>query len=172
MTAHNVLFVRVRQVRPTSVMPRYMTEGAAAADVYADFGGITDPWVEGLFGSEYEWYPSASSRRLLSMRALPTTIIRIPLGFALEFPPTYVAILKGRSGHAMIGADAHVAYIDSDFRGEVSMLVRVGQESITIRHGERVGQVAFVPVARAQFELVDDLSPSARGDGGFGSTGR
>jgi dUTP pyrophosphatase len=63
--------------------------------------------------------------------------------------------------------------IDSDYRGEVKvLLVNLGQEPASFARGDRVAQLVVAPVARAELLLVDDLADSARGGGGFGSTGQ
>jgi dUTP pyrophosphatase len=63
--------------------------------------------------------------------------------------------------------------IDSDYRGPLGVsLINLGPEPYTIRHGDRVAQAVVAPVVRAEFEVVDTLEDTARGTGGFGSTGR
>ncbi len=62
--------------------------------------------------------------------------------------------------------------IDSDYRGEIGViLVNLGSEEIRLSAGERIAQMVFAPVAREEFVTVDALHPTARGGGGFGSTG-
>jgi dUTP pyrophosphatase len=139
--------VRVKLLRPTAQAPRYMTDGAAGADVFADLGGAAFLIVQ------------------------PRTTAKVPLGVALEIPPGFFGLLKGRSGLASRGHEGHVAAVDSDYRGEVCMLIHAGDEPLRIEHGDRVGQVLFLPVARATLEVADDLGETARGEGGFGSTG-
>jgi dUTP pyrophosphatase len=146
--------VRVKLLRPTAQAPRYMTDGAAGADVFADLGG-------GECGPSY---------------FSPEHTHKIPLGFAVEIPPGWVGILKGRSGLAAKGHEGHVAAIDSDYRGEVCMLLHVsGVDThgmdLRIEHGDRVGQILFMPAPQATLDVVDELSDTARGQGGFGSTG-
>jgi dUTP pyrophosphatase len=63
--------------------------------------------------------------------------------------------------------------IDSDYRGEVKViLVNLGREPVSFARGDRIAQLVVAPVARAVLEVVDDLSDSGRGAGGFGSTGQ
>lgn len=159
--------VRIKLLRGTSVLPRYMTAGAAGADVFADFGAIKD--AKDAFGSAYGgcfW----NRGRLVGVTLAPGTA-KIPLGFAIEIPEGMVGLLKGRSGLASAGHEGHVAAIDSDYRGEVCMLLHVGSAGAVIKHGDRVGQLLLMPVARASFDLVDQLSDTERGAGGFGHTG-
>jgi dUTP pyrophosphatase len=63
--------------------------------------------------------------------------------------------------------------VDADYRGPVGViLVNLGAEPFTVRHGERIAQLVLAPVVRADFLEADDLGDTARGAGGFGSTGR
>jgi dUTP pyrophosphatase len=63
--------------------------------------------------------------------------------------------------------------IDSDYRGPLGVsLINLGPEPYTIHHGDRVAQAVVAPVVRAAFDVVDALEDTARGTGGFGSTGR
>jgi dUTP pyrophosphatase len=63
--------------------------------------------------------------------------------------------------------------IDSDYRGPLGViLINLGQEPVRIDHGDRIAQAVVAPVVQAQFALTDQLSETARGAGGFGSTGR
>ncbi len=63
--------------------------------------------------------------------------------------------------------------IDSDYRGEVQvLLVNLGAEPVVLRRGERIAQLVVAPVVPVRLEEVGELPPSARGEGGFGSTGR
>jgi dUTP pyrophosphatase len=63
--------------------------------------------------------------------------------------------------------------IDSDYRGPLGvLLINLGAEPFTVSHGERIAQAVIAPVVQAGFALAEDLSQTARGEGGFGSTGR
>ena len=101
----------------------------------------------------------------------------IPTGIAVELPgPEYVALVFARSGLAVkngLTLSNGVGVIDSDYRGEVHVaLANHGQQPYVIQPGERVAQMAVVPVARAVLQEVDELGGTARGEGGFGSTGK
>jgi deoxyuridine 5'-triphosphate nucleotidohydrolase len=164
--------VKVKLLRTGARAPQYMTAGAAAADVFADFSGTVDPWLDGMVASPEGYVWDHSSTPLLTSITFDRPGTRsIPLGIALEIPPGWVGQLKGRSGAAVVGHEAHLAYIDSDYRGEVRMLVHVGEGKLTINHGDRVGQIAFLPCGRASLTVVDELSETVRATGGFGSTG-
>ena len=101
----------------------------------------------------------------------------VPTGFAIELPDAgTVALVYARSGlsikHGLCMANG-VGVIDSDYRGEVKVpMVNLGTEPYTIQPGERVAQLCIAPVYTAAFVPAESLGDTARGEGGFGSTGR
>lgn len=146
--------IRLRRVEgadPAVPLPAYQTAGAAAADICTSF-----PDRCGLTLA-----PGA--------RAL------IPTGLAMEIPPGFEVQIRARSGLALkqgLALVNGIGTIDSDYRGEVGVIVvNLGQEPVTIAHGMRIAQAVLAPVIRATFELTEELSDTARGAGGFGSTG-
>lgn len=100
----------------------------------------------------------------------------INTGLSFEIPPGYEIQSRPRSGLAAKHGISIVntpGTIDADYRGEVKIiLINHGQEDFEIQDQERVGQLILAPVVHADFELVEELSDTARGAGGFGSTGR
>jgi dUTP pyrophosphatase len=101
----------------------------------------------------------------------------IPSGIAIHIEdPALCAMVLPRSGlghkHGIVLGNL-VGLIDADYQGPlmISCWNRSG-EAFTIAPGERIAQLVFVPVARATFEVVAEFAPSARGEGGFGSSGR
>lgn len=143
--------VKYKVLDPRAQVPTYATAGAAAADLCAV---LDEP------------------RTLAPMeRAL------IPTGFAIELPgPEAVALVYARSGlsikHGVCMANG-VGVVDSDYRGELKVpLINLGTESYTIQPGERVAQLCIAPVYTAAFLPVQELGDTARGEGGFGSTGK
>lgn len=100
----------------------------------------------------------------------------IPTGIAIALPtPDYVALVFARSGlavkHGIAPANC-VGVIDSDYRGEVMVaLQNSGADDFTVTPGDRIAQLAIVPVVQAQLSMVDSLDETERGAGGFGSTG-
>jgi dUTP pyrophosphatase len=131
-------------------LPAYMTDGAAGADVVA------------AVGSDLVLAPGE--------RAL------IPTGFALEVPDGLEVQVRPRSGLALrhgVTLLNSPGTIDSDYRGPVGVvLVNLGGEPFTVCRGERIAQLVVAPVVRAAFREAEALGASARGEGGFGSTGR
>lgn len=105
----------------------------------------------------------------------PGQRVLVPCGFSMELPEGYEAQVRPRSGLAIrngITCLNSPGTIDHDYRGEVKViLINHGQESFEIKAGDRIAQMVIQRVERAAIELVDELGSSARGAGGFGSTG-
>ena len=135
-------------------LPGYATPGAAGADLRANL----PPELRG-----------AGVTLGLMQRAL------LPTGLRLEIPAGYEVQLRPRSGLALRHGITLVntpGTIDSDYRGALGVLmINLGAESYTVAHGDRIAQMIVAPVLQARFEDCDTLSDSARGEGGFGSTG-
>ena len=107
----------------------------------------------------------------------PRQIVSLPTGIAIALPSAdYVALVFARSGlgvkHGVALANG-VGVIDSDYRGEIRVgLVNQSDVPYTIQPGDRVAQLAVMPVVQAQLERVETLDETERGAGGFGSTGK
>lgn len=147
--------LRVRRLPgadPAIELPTYQTAGAAGADLCANFPG----------GQGLVLAPGA--------RAV------IPTGLCMEIPEGYEIQIRARSGLALkqgLALANGIGTIDSDYRGEVGVIVvNLGAEDIEITHGMRIAQAVLAPVIRARFVLAEALEDTARGAGGFGSTGR
>ena len=130
-------------------LPRYMTPGAAAADVRA---AIEHPMV-----------------------IEPGGIALVPTGFAIELPPGYELQIRPRSGlavkHGITVVNAP-ATIDADYRGEVKVaLINLGRAAFTIEPAMRIAQVLLGPVTRIAWAEAVELTPTSRGAGGFGHSG-
>ena len=129
--------------------PDYASPGAAGADLRA---AVAEPLVV-----------APGARRV------------VPTGLVLEIPAGYEGQVRARSGLALkkgLALANGVGTIDSDYRGEVGVLVvNLGNEPVTLLRGDRIAQLVIAPVARAVFEEVSLLGETARGGGGFGSTG-
>jgi dUTP pyrophosphatase len=106
----------------------------------------------------------------------PGDVAAIPTGLRLEIPPGYEGQIRARSGLAArhaIGVPNAPGTIDADYRGEVRvLLVNWGREPFVVQRGERVAQLVIAPVSRAEMQIASELSATARGEGGFGHTGR
>ena len=111
-----------------------------------------------------------------SLTLLPGRSALVPTGFMIALPEGYEAQVRPRSGlaakHGVTVLNAP-GTVDADYRGEISvLLINHGAEPFTIKRGERIAQMVIAPVARAEFVAVTELSSTARGSGGYGSTGR
>ena len=140
---------------PLVPLPGYETAGAAGADLRANL-------------------PEA--KRGTGLRLEPMQRILVPTGLRLEIPPGFEVQVRPRSGlalkHGITLANAP-GTIDSDYRGPLGViLVNLGDEAFVVGHGERIAQMVVAPVVQAAFEPVGGLGETARGAGGFGSTGR
>lgn len=100
----------------------------------------------------------------------------IPTGLAIALPAGYEAQMRPRSGLALkhgITCLNSPGTIDADYRGELKViLINHGQEPFVIKRGERIAQIVIAPVTQGLWEVVETLPETARGAGGFGSTGR
>ncbi|HEU0031706.1 MAG TPA: dUTP diphosphatase [Kofleriaceae bacterium] len=142
--------VLFKKLRPDATIPKYMTAGAAGMDLCA---ALDAPVVL-----------SPGERRTIGT------------GLAMAIEPGYEGQLRPRSGlareHGITLANTP-ATIDSDYRGHVAIvLIHLGQAPLTIKHGDRIAQMVIAPVVQAELVEVSELSETARGAGGFGSTGR
>ena len=99
----------------------------------------------------------------------------VPTGIALALPAGWEGQVRPRSGLALrhgITILNSPGTIDADYRGEIRViLANLGSAPVTIARGERIAQLVIAPVSRAEWQVVSELPPSARGAGGFGSTG-
>lgn len=107
----------------------------------------------------------------------PRALVSIPTGIAIALPSAdYVALVFARSGLGIkhgVTLSNGVGVIDSDYRGEIRVgLTNLSDTPYTVRPGDRVAQLAVMPVVRAELELCGELDETERGAGGFGSTGK
>ncbi len=105
----------------------------------------------------------------------PLARILVPTGLFIELPEGYEAQLRPRSGLAFkygISIPNSPATIDSDYRGEIKVaLVNLSNENFTVKSGDRIAQMVIAKHERASWQQVQTLNDTARGHGGFGSTG-
>ena len=140
------------------------------------------PHFEGLALPAYETADAAGmDLRAAVEDSAPVTLApgqraMIPTGLTIALPPLHEAQVRPRSGLAAkhgITCLNSPGTIDADYRGEVkAILINLGQEPFVIKRGERIAQMVIAPVTRASLVQVDTLDETARGAGGFGSTGR
>ena len=132
-------------------LPEYQTAGAAGADLRADLGGG-------------------------ALTLAPRQIALVPTGLRVQIPEGYEMQIRPRSSLALkhgVTLPNTPGTIDSDYRGPLGVImINLGSQAYTIEHGERIAQVVVAPVTRAAYALAEALEDTARGAGGFGSTGR
>lgn len=142
--------INIKKLNENAVTPTYGSEFSAGADLYA----LSDEPIV----------------------IAPHETVLVHTGVAMEIPTGYVGLVFARSGLATKRALApanKVGVIDSDYRGEIMVaLHNHGSEPKTVENGERIAQLVLVPYISADFNEVDELSDTVRGEGGFGSTGR
>ena len=143
--------LRIKKLNPNATIPSYGTDYAAGADLYAC---IDEP---------------------VSIRCGETKMIGT--GIAMEIPTGYVGLVFARSGLACkkgLAPANKVGVIDSDYRGEIRVALHNHNgfgDALTVEAGERIAQISIVPYLKAEFDVVDNLEDTERGEGGFGSTG-
>ncbi len=142
--------IPVQRLRGSASLPEYMTAGASGMDVRA---AIPEP-----------------------MTLAPLARALVPTGLAFAIPAGFELQIRPRSGLALkhgITCLNTPGTIDADYRGEVKvLLVNLSQDPFVIAPGERIAQIVCSRVERARLIPSDELPVTARGDGGFGHTGR
>ena len=141
--------IKIKKLNENATIPTYGSLYAAGADLYAC---IEEDTV---------------------IKSGETKLIKT--GLAIELPIGYAAFIYARSGLASkrgLAPANKVGVIDCDYRGEIMVALHThSQTEQTVSKGERVAQMVIAPYITAEFEEADELSDTARGDGGFGSTG-
>lgn len=142
--------IPVKKLKPEAILPTYGSAMAAGADLYACLSETVT--VE------------------------PGQTVFVPTGLSMALPDGYVGLIYARSGLACkrnLAPANKVGVIDSDYRGEfIVALHNHGTTPQTIAHGERIAQLVIAPVVQGVFSETDTLDETARGAGGFGSTGK
>lgn len=142
--------IRVKILRAGAKLPTYGTAEAAGADLYA--------CIEAPVTIE------------------PGETVFIPTGIAIEVPVHCAGLVYARSGMACkrgLAPANKVGVIDSDYRGEINVVLHNhGAQPQTIADGDRIAQLIITPVLQCAYEIVEELSDTARNAGGFGSTGK
>ena len=142
--------IKVKKLRPGAQLPTYGTEFSAGADLYAC---LEEP-----------------------VTIAPGETKKIPTGLAMEIPVGFAGLIYARSGLGTkqgLAPANKVGVVDSDYRGEFMVFLHNhSAETRTVSHGDRVAQLLVTPVFTPGFEETDELTDTARGAGGFGSTGK
>ena len=140
------MLVKIKKLKTEAKIPTYAHPGDVGLDLYALEDHLLKPGERQLFF----------------------------LGFALEFPVGYAAVVKDKSSLPKNGGLHTLGGVfDAGYRGEYNvMLVNLGQEPYPVEKGHKIAQLVILPVVRAELQETNTLSDSARGEGGFGSTGK
>lgn len=142
--------IKIKKLNPNAIVPTYGTKHSAGADLYAC---TNSPMI-----------------------IVPGEMVMIKTGLAIEIPHGYVGLVYARSGLATKSGLApanKVGVIDSDYRGEIMVpLFNHSKTPACLDVGERVAQLVIVPYIKADYQLVEEIESSPRGEGGFGSTGK
>ena len=144
------MVLRMKRLRPQAQLPQRQTPGSAGYDLCAC---VQEPVV-----------------------LEPGDSFAFPTGLAAEIPAGCVGLVFCRSGLGAkhgVSLPNCVGVIDSDYRGELQVpLVNLSREPYTVAPGERIAQLVVAPVCLPVVEEVEELTQTARGEGGFGSTGK
>lgn len=97
---------------------------------------------------------------------------KVPTGIAVEIPTGYVGLLITRSSTALDNIDVSTTVIDSDYRGELFITARTKNTVVELSHAQRIAQLVIFPLPPFTPEWANELSDTARGTGGYGSTGK
>ena len=146
-----ILVQREAGADPALPLPEYQTSGSAGADLRADLGRA-------------------------DLVLAPGQISLVPTGLRVQIPEGYEMQIRPRSSLALkhgVTLPNTPGTIDSDYRGPLGVImINLGAAPYTVRHGERIAQAVIAPVIRAAYAIAGALDDTARGAGGFGSTGR
>lgn len=142
--------IKVKKLDERAMLPAYGSEYAAGADLYAVSDG--------------------------AITFLPGETKFVHTGLAMEIPVGYAGLVYARSGLATkrgLAPANKVGVIDADYRGEIMVaLHNHSEKEQTIESGERIAQLVVTPFLKAEYTEAESLSDTARGEGGFGSTGK
>lgn len=139
--------IKVKRLHPDAILPTYATDGSGCFDLYA-----------------------------IDRTPIGTGFPALRTGLAFEIPEDHVMLVFSRSGHGFnhdVRLANAVGVIDADYRGEVKVKLTADStvNPLVVRPGDRIAQALVIPIAQMSFTEVDELSDTARGTGGFGSTG-
>lgn len=149
--------ISICKLHPNAITPTYGSEGAACFDLYA----ATVSECSEIGDVVYAGYP-----------------VVVDTGLAFEIPPGWMLKIHPRSGLKFRhGVEAFSGVIDSDFRGSVQILLESADDNddtppLRINPGDRVAQASMIQSPRVTFHVVEQLSITERGEGGFGSSGK
>ncbi|OGO02957.1 MAG: hypothetical protein A2Y59_01440 [Chloroflexi bacterium RBG_13_52_14] len=141
--------LKIKKLRPDAKLPKRATPGSTGLDLFA--------CIEG--------------EETIALSSKPSLI---PTGIAIEVPGGYDVQIRPRSGLSAKGVGVTFGTIDSDYRGEILVTMYIFDPNFTfeIKHGDRIAQMVITRIADLPLIEVEELSPTERGAGGHGSTGK
>lgn len=152
--------IKVKRMYDGVQLPEYATDGSACFDIRA-------------YATVHE-----DLQYKASVEVANGDTVTFNTGLQFEIPEGYVMMIYSRSGHGFnnsVRLSNCVGVIDSDYRGEVKVKLigdfNNGDKPLIVKHGDRIAQAMIIPVNKAVFEDVDELTKTERGIAGFGSTG-
>lgn len=136
--------MKIKKLNPEAIVPNYAHENDAGMDLYS---------VEELI-------------------LKPKHRAKIKTGISIELPKKHVALVWDKSGIALSGIKTMGGVIDAGYRGEIQViLVNLSSENYVIKKGQKIAQLLIQKVENPKVEIVEELSETSRGEGGFGSSG-
>ena len=162
--------LKAKRLSDTAKLPTYGSEKAACADIYCDLrvDKCIDLNPANVDFKHMEYSGDCFDR----VHIAPHETIKLPTGWAFQPPEGYMLQILQRSGLASKGLIPLGGILDEDYTGEVIVIMlNTTDKYLSINNGDRIAQMAIRPYYQGEFEEVDELDETERGDGGFGSTG-
>ena len=162
--------IKAKRLSDTAKLPTYGSEKAACCDLCCDLrvDKCIDLNPANVDFKHMEYSGDCFDR----VHIAPHETIKLPTGWAFQPPEGYMLQILQRSGLASKGLIPLGGILDEDYTGEVIVIMlNTTDKYLSINNGDRIAQLEFRPYEQAEFEEVDKLDETERGDGGFGSTG-
>lgn len=158
--------IKIKRLTPTALIPKKNFTSDACFDLYLDA-------PDAIY---HEWNGGVEVKAARGIKIRPNETVMLHTGIAMETPVGYYAAIYARSGLACkqgLRPANCVGIIDCDFRAEVMVaLHNDSAETRIVHHGDRIAQMAILPVLDVKLVEADNLSETERGSGGFGSSGK
>ena len=162
--------IKAKRLSDTAKLPTYGSEKAACCDLCCDLrvDKCIDLNPANVDFKHMEYSGDCFDR----VHIAPHETIKLPTGWAFQPPEGYMLQILQRSGLASKGLIPLGGILDEDYTGEVIVIMlNTTDKYLSINNGDRIAQMAIRPYYQGEFEEVDELDETERGDGGFGSTG-
>ena len=162
--------IKAKRLSDTAKLPTYGSEKASCCDLYCDLrvDKCIDLNPANVDFKHMEYSGDCFDR----VHIAPHETIKLPTGWAFQPESGYMLQILQRSGLASKGLIPLGGILDEDYTGEVIVIMlNTTDKYLSINNGDRIAQMAIRPYYQGEFEEVDELDETERGDGGFGSTG-